>query len=299
MTAHLTARRTLAAAAGTLLVTAVWAAPAAAHGALTNPVSRVAMCGPVGGRMASSAACKAAIAASGGQAFADWDNLRVADVNGRDREVIPDGKLCSGGIARYRGLDLARADWPATKLTPGAQFTFRYQETIPHEGSFRLYVTKDGYDPKKPLRWSDLESKPFLSVTDPPLRDEAYTFKGKLPAGKTGRHLIYTIWQNSSTADTYYSCSDVDFTKPAAAAARVPATKSPRPTPSPSPSSPPSSQSGGQSVARLGPADPVSAERDDGTNSTLPLVAVAAAVLAAFGVTAVALVLRRRRSLPR
>jgi predicted carbohydrate-binding protein with CBM5 and CBM33 domain len=35
--------------------------------------------------------------------------------------------------------------------------------------------------------------------------------EGRLPRGKTGRHLIYTIWQNSSTPDTYYSCSDVVF----------------------------------------------------------------------------------------
>jgi chitin-binding protein len=34
---------------------------------------------------------------------------------------------------------------------------------------------------------------------------------GKLPKGRTGRHMIYTIWQTSSTPDTYYSCSDVTF----------------------------------------------------------------------------------------
>jgi len=49
----------------------------------------------------TSAACKAATAASGGgSAFTDWDNLRVPNVNGRDRQLIPDGKLCSGGSPR-------------------------------------------------------------------------------------------------------------------------------------------------------------------------------------------------------
>jgi chitin-binding protein len=194
-----------------LLLVGLATMPAQAHGALDNPVSRVVACGPDGHQNAQSAACKAAVAVSGTLPFANWDNLRVANVGGRDREVIPDGKLCSGGLPAYKGLDLPRADWPATRLAAGAGFTFTYRETIPHKGTFRLYVTKDGYDPTKPLRWSDLESKPFLTATDPALTNGAYVMRGALPAAKTGHHLIYTIWQNSSTPDTYYSCSDVSF----------------------------------------------------------------------------------------
>lgn len=197
---------------GVLVALCLPAAAASAHGTLTAPVSRTAACGTEGGTAAQSAACRAAIAASEPGAAAAWDNLRVADVNGRDRATIPDGKLCSGGLAQYAGLDLARADWPTTKVTPGASFTFRYRTTIPHEGTFRMYVTKPGYQPGKPLRWSDLESAPFLSITDPRLNDGAYVLPGRLPVGHAGHHVIYTIWQNSSTPDTYYSCSDVEFT---------------------------------------------------------------------------------------
>lgn len=184
---------------------------ASAHGALTAPVSRAAACGTEGGRTARSAACKAAIAASQPGAAAAWDNLRVANVNGRDRSVIPDGKLCSGGLAQYAGLDLPRTDWPTTTVTPGAKFTFRYRTTIPHEGTFRIYVTKPGYRAGQPLRWADLERAPFLSVTDPRRADGAYVLPGRLPVGHAGHHVFYTIWQNSSTPDTYYSCSDVEF----------------------------------------------------------------------------------------
>jgi predicted carbohydrate-binding protein with CBM5 and CBM33 domain len=172
-------------------------------------VSRASACGAGTPQQKSSPACKAAIAA--GADVAEWDNIRLANVNGRDRQVIPDGKLCSGGINAYKGLDLARADWPSTKLTAGAGFTFQYAETIPHKGSFRLYVTKDGYSPSRVLRWSDLETAPFATATDPALQNKAYTIKGTLPQGKSGPHLIYTIWQNTSTEDTYYSCSDVVF----------------------------------------------------------------------------------------
>ncbi|MFI6779946.1 lytic polysaccharide monooxygenase [Micromonospora sp. NPDC050276] len=201
------------------------ATPAAAHGAPTDPVSRAAACGPEG-RYAATSACRAAIQA--GAAVREWDNVRVAAINGRDRERIPDGELCSGGLSAYRGLDLPRTDWPSTELTTGAKFTFRYRTTIEHRGTFRLYVTTPDYDPRKKLTWADLESRPFLTLTDPPVRAGAYQLAGRLPAGRSGRHLIYTIWQNSNTPDTYYSCSDVVFrgAKATATPAKAAATKS-------------------------------------------------------------------------
>ncbi|MEV7870781.1 lytic polysaccharide monooxygenase [Streptomyces sp. NPDC088124] len=190
---------------------ALTATPAYAHGAPTDPLSRTAACGPEGGAAASTAACQAAVAANGGQTFEAWDNLRIADVNGRDQQFVPDGRLCSGGLDAYRGLDLARADWPATRLTPGAGLDLTYRTTIPHTGTFSLYLTREGYDPTTPLRWSDLAPQPFMTVTDPPVVNGAYRMSGTLPSNRTGRHVLYTVWRNTSTPDTYYSCSDVVF----------------------------------------------------------------------------------------
>ncbi|MDF3145404.1 lytic polysaccharide monooxygenase, partial [Streptomyces sp. T21Q-yed] len=206
-----THRTALAATAVTPLLLTVWVAgPAHAHGAPTDPVSRVYGCSPDGGSASRSGACRAAVA-SNGAPFTAWDNLRIANVNGRDRQVVPDGQLCSGGLPAYRGLDLARADWPSTRLTPGSTLTMRYVSTIPHTGTFKLYLTKPGYDPTKPLTWSDLPEKPFAQVTDPALTDGAYRIRATLPSDRAGRHVLYTVWQNSSTPDTYYSCSDVVF----------------------------------------------------------------------------------------
>ncbi|PWR11798.1 chitin-binding protein [Micromonospora acroterricola] len=204
----MTVRRVLAAVLVAVATVPLAAMPAAAHGAPTSPISRAAACGPEG-RYAATSACRAAVEA--GAAVREWDNVRVAAINGRDRERIPDGELCSGGLSAYRGLDLPRTDWPSTELTAGSRFTFRYRTTIAHRGTFRLYVTRTGYDPRSPLTWADLESRPFLTVTDPPVRAGAYQMPGRLPGGRDGRHLIYTIWQNSNTPDTYYSCSDVVF----------------------------------------------------------------------------------------
>lgn len=224
---RMTARpSTLAAAAATLLLLLPWTADTAqAHGAPIDPVSRVYACSPQGGSADRSAACRAAIAANGAP-FTAWDNLRVSGVNGRDRQVIPDGKLCSGNLPAYRGLDLARTDWPATRLTPGARMTLTYASTITHEGSFRLYLTKPGYDPAKPLKWSDLPDRPFAEFKNPPLSNGAYHLQATLPSDRTGRQMLYMVWQNTSTPDTYYSCSDVMFaSKSGAAGGGSPATR--------------------------------------------------------------------------
>ncbi|MGO4459146.1 lytic polysaccharide monooxygenase [Streptomyces sp. M-16] len=206
-----TALRIAAAGLAPLAVAAYAAGPAAAHGSMTDPVSRVAACYAEGPESPKSAACKAAVAASGTQAFYDWNAVNIANAAGQSKKLIPDGQLCSAGNAKYKGLDLPRADWPASPMTAGAH-TFRYKGTAPHKGSFELYVTKDGYDPTKPLKWSDLEPAPFAKATDPGMQNGDYVFSGTVPK-KTGRHLIYSIWQRSDSPEAFYTCSDVVFGK--------------------------------------------------------------------------------------
>ncbi|MFI9201124.1 lytic polysaccharide monooxygenase [Streptomyces sp. NPDC053048] len=192
-----------------LALTALTAAPAGAHGSLTDPVSRVSACFAEGPEHPRSAACKAMVAAGGTQPLYDWNEVNIGDAAGRHRRIIPDGKLCSAGRAKYKGLDLPRADWPGSKLAPG-KHTFRYRATAPHRGTFELYITKPGYDPRKPLKWADLEAKPFAKVTDPTLRQGSYVFDGTVPK-RSGRHLVYSVWQRSDSPEAFYTCSDVDF----------------------------------------------------------------------------------------
>lgn len=211
MTARRKATRIALVGFAPLALTALAASPAAAHGSMTDPVSRVSACYAEGPESPQSAACKAAVQAGGTQALYDWNGVRDGSASGKSKERIPDGKLCSAGNAEYKGLDLPRADWPSSKLKAG-NHTFHYKATAPHKGSFELYITKAGYDPTKPLKWSDLESKPFAKVTDPTLTNGEYIFDGKVPA-RSGRHLIYSIWQRSDSPEAFYTCSDVVFGK--------------------------------------------------------------------------------------
>ncbi|MET8131225.1 lytic polysaccharide monooxygenase [Streptomyces sp. NPDC005251] len=319
MTAYRTATAAAVALAAPLLLTTWAAGTASAHGAPTSPVSRVVACSPEGGSLIRTSACRAAIAANGAP-FTAWDNLRVADVNGRDRSVIPDGKLCSGGLPAYKGLDLARADFPSTRLTSGAALTLKYSSTIAHTGTFKLYLTKQGYSATRPLKWSDLPEKPFATATDPAMVDGAYRIKATLPSGRTGRQMLFTIWQNSSTTDTYYSCSDVVFSGGSGASKSVPnaaasgstgstsggkSTGGPSPStkletspPSPKPASPATDSPSpvvGSSTGETGPDHLTpAADSTSGSGPALPLVAggAAAALLLTAGV---AVALRRRQ----
>ncbi|WP_394830734.1 lytic polysaccharide monooxygenase [Pendulispora rubella] len=185
------------------------AADAYAHGSMEAPLSRVYGCRLENPESPKSAACKAAIALGGTQAAYDWNEVNIPNAAGNHRGLIPDGKLCSAGRDKYKGFDLARSDWPATNLPSNASYTFRYKATAPHRGAFELYVTRNGYNPSQPLRWADLER--FHTVTDPALSNGAYQIPARTPSGKSGRHIIYAIWQRSDSPEAFYSCSDVIF----------------------------------------------------------------------------------------
>jgi predicted carbohydrate-binding protein with CBM5 and CBM33 domain len=185
---------------------------ASAHGSTMYPPSRTYQCGILEDpEEPATAACKAAIKAGGTQAFYDWDEVNLLNAGGRSRTLIPDGQLCGAGRSKFTGLNLARGDWPATRLTSGAQFTFQIRETADHDGIWTQYVTRNGYNPLTPLRWSDLEQ--FNEVRNPPLVGDIYRISTRLPAGKSGRHLIYTIWQRQlpDSTEAFYLCNDVIF----------------------------------------------------------------------------------------
>nr|WSY56049.1 lytic polysaccharide monooxygenase [Streptomyces sp. NBC_00886] len=228
-----------------LALTALAAAPAAAHGSMGDPVSRVSQCYAEGPENPKSAACRAVVAAGGTQALYDWNGIRIGDANGQHQTLIPDGRLCSANNEEFKGLDLARTDWPATSVSSGS-YTFKYRVTAPHKGTFKVYITKSGYDPAQPLAWADLDLEhPVATSTDPVASGGFYTFSGTLPQ-RSGKQLLYAIWQRSDSPEAFYSCSDVSFGESGTGAnsggtagSSTPAPATPTPTaPAPSASAP-------------------------------------------------------------
>ncbi len=283
----------LAGAAVVVLLSAP-AAPVFAHGATTDPISRTAACAG-GGSQLDSAACRAARSANG-VAFGSFDDVRVPNVNGDDRQFVPDGQLCSGGLPQFHGLDLPRDDFPATTVTAGEKLTIKYRTTIVHRGTFRIYLTKSSYQATKALGWADLGSKPLAAVTNPSVSDGAFVMSAQLPRYHAGRQLLYIVWQTSNTPDTYYSCSDLVFAPVASPAppssAPVVHKPSPEPTPATTSADPVSSSAAAEAEQTDSPTDSPTGEPSAqaltpvGNQSRVTLghqIIVAALVIAAAG----------------
>ncbi|MFF4084960.1 lytic polysaccharide monooxygenase, partial [Streptomyces sp. NPDC001777] len=176
----------------------------------------------------------------------------------------------------------------------------------------------------KPLKWSDLEAKPFVEVADPKMENGDYVFQGDVPA-RSGRHLIYSIWQRSDSPEAFYTCSDVVFGKDSGA--KGAARKATAPTDeeiaagagkssvthqghgggAPAPADPggdarktagaaPGTATGGADAPRANSAaeKPGIELAETGGDSTTPVIAIAGAAVLAIGAASVFAMGRRR-----
>ncbi|WP_367129490.1 lytic polysaccharide monooxygenase [Saccharothrix sp. HUAS TT1] len=198
----------------TLLVT-FGAGTASAHGAVSDPPARHYGCylrwpnGPSQQMAAEDPMCYKAWQANS-SAMYNWNGLLREGVAGNHQAAIPDGQLCSGGMAvdgRYAAFD-EPGNWKAADRP--SRFTLNLNDTSSHGADYiRVYATKQGFDPKtqKP-RWSDLElvgqTGRIPTGTRTPVEVDA--------PGRSGHHLLFTVWQASHLDQSYYFCSDVNFT---------------------------------------------------------------------------------------
>ncbi|MEU8521411.1 lytic polysaccharide monooxygenase [Streptomyces sp. NBC_01216] len=185
----------LGVAAATLFATS----SAGSHGYTDSPISRqklcangtVNNCGPI-----------------------QWEPQSVEGPKGFPAAGPADGRICSAGLSQFAPLDDPRGgNWPATHVTAGQSYGFRWQFTARHRTTdFRYYITKNGWDRTKPLTRAALDPQPFLTVPynnqQPP---GTLSHSGTIPAGKTGKHLILAVWTIADTANAFYACSDVQF----------------------------------------------------------------------------------------
>jgi len=230
---------------------------ASAHGAVSDPVTRAYDCNlrwqspGDAGMQAKDPMCYQAYQADP-QALYNWNGLFREGLKGQHQANIPDGTLCSGGLTKngmYAAMDVP-GNWNTTSKPN--QFTLKLNDPSSHGADYlQVYITKQGFDPlTQKLKWSDLEL-----VTTTGRQAPTTTYTAQVDAGsRTGRHIVYTIWQASHLDQSYYACSDVIFgggtTSPAPSS---PAPSSPAPS-SPAPSSPAPSSPAASSPAPSSPA---------------------------------------------
>jgi len=223
-------------------------APASAHGNVTGPASRNYGCFERWGSrfqdpvMATEdPMCWQAWQADP-NAMWNWNGLYREGVAGNHQAAIPDGQLCSAGhtqSGRYNAMDVV-GNWTAAAV--GNSFNVRLFDGALHGADYIwVYVTKPGFNPvTTALKWSDLELVSQIGNT-PAAQWTPVSTGGvqiDLPvrlSGRTGRAMVYTIWQASHLDQSYYFCSDVNFS----GGGTTPPTTPPTTAPTTPPTTPP------------------------------------------------------------
>ncbi|MGP4111372.1 lytic polysaccharide monooxygenase auxiliary activity family 9 protein [Streptomyces sp. 4N509B] len=193
-----------------------WTNSAEAHGSIVNPASRSYGCWDRWGSDHMNPAmqqqdpmCWQAFQANPNTMW-NWMSLFRENLNGQFQQNIPNGQLCSAGNAQG-GLATSLDNpgrWTTTNV--GSNFTVQLYDQASHGADyFHVYVTRQGFDPKtERLGWDDLER---VHTTGRYAPAQNISFNVSAP-GRTGHHIVYTIWQASHLDQTYFICSDVNFT---------------------------------------------------------------------------------------
>ncbi|MFI6977656.1 lytic polysaccharide monooxygenase [Embleya sp. NPDC050154] len=175
------------------------AGTAGAHGWVTSPPSR-------------SAYCAQGTVTNCGEI--QWEPQSVEGPKGFPARGPADGRLCAGGNSRFAQLDDPRGGaWPSTPVSSGSSKTFTWKLTARHATTtFRYFVTKASWNPSQPITRAQLESTPFLSVPYGGVQPGAtVSHTGTLPAGRSGKAVIFAVWDIADTGNAFYQCTDVTF----------------------------------------------------------------------------------------
>ncbi len=202
-------------AAATLLVTP-WSSPSAsAHGSTADPVSRNYGCWQRWGSDFQNPAmqqqdpmCWQAWQHDT-NAMWNWNGLYREGTGGNFQAFIPDNQLCSAGQTgdgRYDSMDNPGA-WKTSDI--GNSFTVDVLDQAYHGADYlQVYVTKQGYNAQTDaLDWGDLER---VANTGKYAPANHYSVNVSAP-GRSGHHIVYTIWKASHADQIYFFCSDVTF----------------------------------------------------------------------------------------
>jgi chitin-binding protein len=174
------------------------ASSALAHGYIESPASRAYMC-----KLGQNIDCGSV----------QYEPQSVEKTSGFPTGAMPpDGQLASAGIVNYSQLDKQSLNaWTKSPMTAGPH-EFVWYHTAPHKTTnWRYYITRQNWDPNKPLTRDQFELTPFCTVNgngQAPAMRKAMTCN--VPA-RTGYQVIYGVWEIADTANSFYQAIDVDF----------------------------------------------------------------------------------------
>ncbi|HDR2863563.1 N-acetylglucosamine-binding protein GbpA [Enterobacter sp. RHBSTW-00175] len=174
------------------------ASSAFAHGYIESPASRAYMC-----KLGQNIDCGSV----------QYEPQSVEKTSGFPAGALPpDGQLASAGIANYSQLDKQSLNaWTKTPMTAGPH-EFVWYHTAPHKTTnWRYYMTKQNWDPNKPLTRDQFESTPFCTINGNNQAPAARQSMNCNVPERTGYQVIYGVWEIADTTNSFYQAIDVDF----------------------------------------------------------------------------------------
>lgn len=157
-----------------------------------------------------------------GQGWPSYQNQ-----SGLGKSPVPaDGAMASAGTA-WTFLDGINAPdgkpWRATRVKPGGTYHVSWTITASHKTRhFAYYLTRDDWDPTKPLARDQFDRDPFALVDWD--RDRLWPgqfWQNRSVPGqvhhwvrmphKTGRHVLYAFWWIADTDKAFYQTCDLHF----------------------------------------------------------------------------------------
>ncbi|WP_081830125.1 lytic polysaccharide monooxygenase auxiliary activity family 9 protein [Pseudomonas simiae] len=170
-----------------------------------------------------NAACKKAYEEAGSEnwqrerLFNFWSaysqNLESSQTPSKPKDLVPDGKLCSAGIADFDSINIISDAWYTTDLeVKEGRIKLSYIASQMHDPStFRVFLTDQNN-----LRWDSLKESPEVKVEEVPDKNKLdpghYYLDVKLPDDYSSgaKSILYIMWERDERPhETFFSCSDV------------------------------------------------------------------------------------------
>lgn len=131
-----------------------------------------------------------------------------------------DGKIASAGNPKAAVLDAAGTQWEKKDVRPGAPLSVTWE--CVHRPKVRRWVyflTKQGWDPAKPLARAQFEAQPFYKVENlqQPFWDVAGleasspTVHEVLLPSREGYHVLLAVAEMADTGMAFYQVIDLSF----------------------------------------------------------------------------------------
>ncbi|MCS3433907.1 putative carbohydrate-binding protein with CBM5 and CBM33 domain [Klebsiella sp. BIGb0407] len=171
------------------------------HGFIDSPPSRAFLCSGSGGNLNKNCGP------------VQYEPQSVEGLKGFPERGPADGKIASGGNSTFNALNEQTSErWYKYPVESGVN-TFSWTLTAAHSTtSWRFFITKQNWDPNKPLVRADFDLTPFCEQFD----------NGRVPASnvriecnvpdRTGYQVILGVWDIADTGNAFYQVIDANMT---------------------------------------------------------------------------------------